>query len=84
MVFQAQCSFNPINSVLKAEEYIVELIRHISKQKRTKDENIQQNEGDQAGVEADGDVGEGIIEEGEQRSTSHFVDGPGLDQDWKQ
>ena len=82
MIFQPEGGLYPVDPVLKAVENITELVPDIGPEQRPEQEHVEEHKGHEARVQADRDVSDGVIEEGEQRATGHLVDSPGLDQDW--
>ena len=82
MIFQSEGRLDPVNPVLEAVENVAELVPDIGPQEGPEQEHVEEHEGHEARVQADRDVCDGVVKEGEQRAAGHLVDSPGLDQDW--
>ena len=82
MIFQSEGRLDPVNPVLEAVENVAELVSDIGPQEGPEQEHVEEHEGHEARVQADRDVRDGVVKEGEQRAAGHLVDSPGLDQDW--
>ena len=81
MIFQSEGGLYPVNPVLETMEDVAELVTHIGPQEGTEQKHVEQHERHEARVEADGDLRDGVVKEGEEGAAGHLVDSPGLDQD---
>ena len=84
VVLNAEDSLHCVNPVLEPGEDVAELVTHISEEEGTKDEHVEEDESHQTRVEADSDITETVVDEGEEWSAGDLVDSPGLNQDWIQ
>ena len=80
MIFQPEGGLYPVDPVLKAVENITELVPDIGPEQGPEQEHVEEHQRHQAGVQADRDVRDGVVEEGEEGAAGHLVDGPGFDQ----
>ena len=81
MIFQPKGGLYPVNPVLEAVENIAELVTNICPQEGAEQEHVEEHERHEARVQADRDVGDGVVEEGEEGAAGHLVHCPGLDKD---
>ena len=81
MIFQPKGGLYPVNPVLEAVENVTELVSDICPQEGAEQEHVEEHERHEARVQADRDVRDGVVKEGEEGAAGHLVDCPGFDKD---